>query len=267
MIYIPCRLKTRKIFEAHLLHLDSLYIQELVKDPCLRQFVVISSALKHDYAQHYPGLLSKLSVHHDGANLITQPDSSVNVTLLKLRKVNVAYIGNLYPGKGMELIQKLLPIVDFCHFHIIGGQGDEFEDWQQLCSGSDNVTFHCFLSPAVVESMQSQFDCYQAPYLANVMVGPGSDAAKWISPLKILEYMASCKPIIPLDLPVFREVLEHDVNALLCRADNPMGGLSALRRVRYDQEICAENALEVIRTKYTWPECILQIVNNEPVIQ
>jgi hypothetical protein len=29
MIYIPCRLKTSKIFAAHLLHLDSHYIQEL----------------------------------------------------------------------------------------------------------------------------------------------------------------------------------------------------------------------------------------------
>jgi hypothetical protein len=123
MIYIPCRLKTREIFEAHLLHLDSLYIQELEKDTCLRQFVVIFSELMHDYAQHYPGLLSKLSVHHDGVNLITQPDSSVNVTFLKSRNVNVAYIGNLYPGNGMELIQKLLPIVDFVIFILLVVRG------------------------------------------------------------------------------------------------------------------------------------------------
>jgi glycosyltransferase involved in cell wall biosynthesis len=114
--------------------------------------------------------------------------------------------------------------------------------------------------------MRSQFKCYLAPYLANVMVGSETDAAKWISPLKILEYMASCKPIIASDLPVFREVLEHEFNALLCRPDNLLGWLSALRRVRYDQDICAENALEVIRTKYTWPECILQIVKIDPVI-
>ena len=157
MIYIPCRLKTRKIFEAHLLHLDSPYIQDLEKDPYLGQFVVISSALKHDYAQHYPGLLSQLSVHHDGANLTTLPDSSVNSIFLKSQKVNVAYIGNLYPGKGMELIQKLLPIADFCHFHIIGGQGDELELWQERCSDSENITFYGFLSPAVVESMRTQF--------------------------------------------------------------------------------------------------------------
>ncbi len=269
-IYIPCRLKTRKIFEAHLLHLDSPYIQDLEKDPYLRQFVVISSALKHDYAQHYPGLLSQLSVHHDGANLTTLPDSSVNSIFLKSQKVNVAYIGNLYPGKGMELIQKLLPIADFCHFHIIGGQGDELELWQERCSDSENITFYGFLSPAVVESMRTQFDCFLAPFQLNVMIGPGTDAAKWMSPLKIFEYMASGKLIIASDLPVIREVLEHEFNALLCRPDNPLEWLSALRRVRDEQERCAEiaeNALEVIRTKYTWLERARQILKNELAMQ
>ena len=265
-IYIPCRLKTSKIFEAQLLHLDSPYIQEIEKDPCLRQLVVISSALKHDYAQHYPGLLSKLSVHHDGTNLTALPDSSVNSIFLKSRNVNVAYIGNLYPGKGMELIQKLLPIADFCHFHIICGQGDELENWQKRCSDSENITFHGFLSPAVVESMRYQLDCLLVSLLAYVMVEPGNDAAKWMSPLKIFECMASVKPIIASDLPVIREVVEHEVNLLLCRPDTPLDWLSALRRVRDDQEICAEiaeNALEVIRTKYTWLECARRILKNE----
>jgi len=269
-IYIPCRLQTEKIFEAHLLHLDNRYIQELQQDPFLRQFVVISSALKHDYARYYPALLSKISVHHDGANLTTLPDSSVNARFLKSQKVNVAYIGNLYPGKGMELIQKLLPIADFCHFHIIGGKGNELGLWQQRCSDSENITFYGFLSPAVVESMRSQFDCFLAPFQANVMVGPGTDAAKWMSPLKIFEYMASGKPIIASDLPVIREVLENEVNALLCRPDNPLDWLLALRRVRDEQERCAEiaeNALEVIRANYTWLERARRILTNELAIQ
>jgi|688.fasta_scaffold85829_4 glycosyltransferase involved in cell wall biosynthesis len=102
--------------------------------------------------------------------------------------------------------------------------------------------------------MRSQLDCILAPFQANVMVGPGSDAAKWMTPLKIFQDMAFGNPIIASDLPVIREVLEHEVNALLCRPDNPLDRLLALRRVRDKQERCAENvenALEVIRTKYT----------------
>jgi len=102
------------------------------------------------------------------------------------------------------------------------------------------------------------------------MIGPGTDAAKWMSPLKIFEYMASGKLIIASDLPVIREVLEHEFNALLCRPDNPLEWLSALRRVRDEQERCAEiaeNALEVIRTKYTWLERARQILKNELAMQ
>jgi len=257
-VYVPCRLRTSKIFEAHLLHLDNPHIQALENDSMLRKFVVISSALKSEYVRSYPTLIDKLSVHHDGAVPILASERQASIPFeFPTEKLNVAYIGNLYPGKGMEIIQQLLPLADFCHFHIIGGQEADLELWEKRCSMASNITFHGFYNPADVELLRSQFNCLLAPFQSRVMVGPSTDAARWMSPLKIFEYMASGTPIIASDLPVIREVLENEVTAFLCNPDNPLEWLKALQRVRDDPEKCVEislRALETLRQDYSWHE-------------
>jgi glycosyltransferase involved in cell wall biosynthesis len=269
-VYIPCKLQTSKIFEAHLLHLENPHIQALETDPSLRQFVVISAALKDEYSHHYPHLADQLCVHHDGADpTLSHTRTRTTPTTMPTRKagkVNAAYIGNLYPGKGMEIIQQLLPLADFCHFHIIGGQGAELEHWQQRCSSAENITFHGFHSPAAVEAMRSQFDCLLAPFQSQVMVGPSTNAAQWMSPLKIFEYMASRKPILASDLTVIREVLEHDVTALLCRPDSLSDWLAALSVVREEPERCAaiaERAWRLLCQEYSWRERARRILQTE----
>lgn len=257
-VYIPCQVKIKKIFEAHLLQLHSPHIEALVQDPTLLRFVVISSALRQAYARCYPGLITKLSVHHDGAVPTTQPERTATIKpSLRSDKLNAAYIGNLYPGKGMELIESLLPIADFCHFHIIGGQGEELDHWKKQCATASNITFHGFCSPAEVEAMRSEFDCLLAPFQTSVMVGPTTNAAQWMSPLKIFEYMASGKPIIASDLPVIREVLTHKETAFLCPPGDPLAWLAALRSIRNEPDQCrevAKRALNMLLKDYSWSE-------------
>ena len=265
-VYIPCGLKTGKVIEAHLLQANNPHLQSLSNDPTLRKFVVISTALRDGYEQHYPGLRDKLSVHHDGADPNPPSSSAAAISIYRQAgKINAAYIGNLYPGKGLELIHQLLPDADFCHFHIIGGNGAELEQWKRRCADAGNITFHGFHSPASVESMRSQFDCLLAPFQERVMVGPTANAAQWMSPLKIFEYMATGKPIIASNLPVIREVLEHDLTALLCRPDAPSDWLAALRLVREEPERCnamAERAQLVLVQEYSWRERARRILQS-----
>jgi glycosyltransferase involved in cell wall biosynthesis len=60
-----------------------------------------------------------------------------------------------------------------------------------------------------------------------VMPSPVSDhSARYMSPMKVFEYMAAGAPIVATDLPAVRDVLEHDVNAWLV----PPGDVDALAR-------------------------------------
>ena len=74
-------------------------------------------------------------------------------------------------------------------------------------------------------------------------------------PLKIFEYMASGKAIVCSDLPVLREVLTHEVSALLCDPLKPEEWEKALKRLEADlglRSTLGETAKRVHANLYTW---------------
>jgi glycosyltransferase involved in cell wall biosynthesis len=76
-----------------------------------------------------------------------------------------------------------------------------------------------------------------------------------MSPLKIFECMAHAKPIVSSDLPVLREVLTDEVNALLCDPDDIESWVNAIERLRKDQDLrarLAERARLDFDTNYSW---------------
>ncbi len=76
-----------------------------------------------------------------------------------------------------------------------------------------------------------------------------------MSPLKIFEYMSHGKPIIATDLPVIREVLEHDRNALLAPSGDLNAWEHALRRLVEDpalREHLGGGARKDFEARYSW---------------
>ena len=59
-------------------------------------------------------------------------------------------------------------------------------------------------------------DILIAPYAAQVSHAGGGDIGRWMSPLKLFEYMAAERPVVTADLPVLREVVRDGETALLC---------------------------------------------------
>jgi glycosyltransferase involved in cell wall biosynthesis len=81
-------------------------------------------------------------------------------------------------------------------------------------------------------------DVLLMPYQANVSIGlRGHDTARWMSPMKMFEYLGSGVPIISSDLPALREVLTDGRNALLVAPDDRDAWLGALDRLVSDPEL------------------------------
>jgi glycosyltransferase involved in cell wall biosynthesis len=73
------------------------------------------------------------------------------------------------------------------------------------------------------------------PYQSRVSIGSGEhDTAQWMSPMKMFEYLGSGVPIISSDLPVLREILSHECNALLVPPADIDAWLAALDRLTTD---------------------------------
>ena len=88
-----------------------------------------------------------------------------------------------------------------------------------------------------------------------ILQGGDVGAARWMSPLKIFEYMAHGKPIVATDLPVIREVLEHERNALLAPSGDLDAWEHAARRLVDDpalRERLGGRAREDFEAGYSW---------------
>jgi glycosyltransferase involved in cell wall biosynthesis len=168
----------------------------------------------------------------------------------------VGYLGHLYPGKGMELIEQLAPIRPRMTFHIVGGRPADVSRWRERTRAVPNIVYHGHVPHAETRRYLASMDVVLAPY-QRVVVGSGGGAnlADWMSPLKIFEYMAEGKAILSSDLPVLREVLVDRSNALLRGPEDVAGwadGLSALETdARLRARIGAQGRNDLLE-RYTW---------------
>lgn len=227
----------------------------LIGSPGLQKMVVITHALKDYYVSRYPQLKSMVQVAPDAADPIpehVQPAFLSN----KGKRLQVGYTGHLYSGRGIEVIFELAKACRWADFHLVGGTEKDICYWKEKLEQQANVIFHGFVPPSEAVNLCMAFDTVLAPYQQKIAItGSGGDTSRWMSPLKIFEYMAAAKPIIASDLPVLREVLTHNRNALLCPPDNVNEWQLSLERLRDDAELRNKLGNEVYNDflhNYTW---------------
>ncbi len=182
------------------------------------------------------------------------------------RRLRIGYVGHLYDGRGIDLILELarrLPEVDF---HLVGGTEEDVARWSPEAKAAGNVRLHGFLPPARLDAYRQSFDILLAPYARSVAVagGGGLDTVKWMSPLKLFEYMAAGKAIVVSDLPAIEEVAEDGENAVLALPGDPDDWESKLRELIEDpgrRERLGASALELFLSRYTWEKRAERILN------
>lgn len=224
----------------------------------LKKLVVISEQLKKYYVTNYGIDARMIHVAHDGADPV---DSNV-VARKEIRRegmLNLGYIGHLYKGKGMEIISQLAPKCPNTFFHIVGGMEKDIAFWKEKLEGCSNIAFYGFVKPVEAQQYGLAMDCLIAPYMRNVSSAGATngknDIGKWMSPLKLFEYMSWGKPILCSDLDVLKEVMTHNVNGLLCNPDNIDAWIKAIDALKNDLQLrdeIGQRAYQDFTAKYTW---------------
>jgi glycosyltransferase involved in cell wall biosynthesis len=78
------------------------------------------------------------------------------------------------------------------------------------------------------------------------------DTSKYMSPIKIFEYMSHKKPIIASDLSVIREVLNKN-NSLLVDCDNVKSWIRAIKKLKNEKKRHKLSTQALIDFKnFTW---------------
>lgn len=247
-------LRMNLVLELHEIpqgRLLSRLLRWLLVSRYVRRVVVISDGLLEDLHAAFPEARKKdCVVAHDGASI---PSIFVPKTLPPTNGCNVGYAGGLRSGNGVELILELSTRFPGHSFHIVGGGEDEIAAWKRL-QKSANVHWHGRLPPAQVHGFLAACDILLAPYQHGPKTASGRDTSRWMSPLKIFEYMASGVPMVVSDFPVLREVLDQEM-AMMVEPEDTAGWEQAIAQLAKFPERRAQigaAAFAAYEENYTW---------------
>lgn len=165
------------------------------------------------------------------------------------------YTGHLYKGRGIQLILELAVRLPEITFLLVGGEPQAVDNLQSIIRKRSlaNIILTGFVPNAVLPRYQAACDVLLMPYQSKVSASSGGDIARFLSPMKLFEYMACRRPILSSNLPVFKEILNAN-NAVLLPPDDPEAWADSLQLLQTDPEVRQKLAAQAFHDvqKYTW---------------
>jgi glycosyltransferase involved in cell wall biosynthesis len=200
-----------------------------------RKLVVISQALEEQLRSSFKIEASGIFVliAPDGVDLeryadLPGPQEARQAIQIKLPGLKdgftAGYTGNLYTGRGIELILELACRLPEINFLIVGGEPGSVSALKESANEKhlENVRITGFVPNQELPLYQACCEALLMPYQEQVQASSGGDIAAYLSPMKAFEYLACGRVILSSDLPVLREVLDEQIAVLL-----PPGDLNA----------------------------------------
>ncbi len=220
----------------------------LIKKKFFKKVIVISESLKLDVIEKYNADSKNILVAHDGADIQDiSNDEKPN---------KVGYVGSINKGRGIELIVSIAEEMKNIEFHIVGGTKKDLIEKLNIFEIPNNLILHGYLSQQDIKNIISEMYIMLAPYQYKVGIASKNvDTAKWMSPIKIFEYMSYGKAIIVSHIKVLEEIIEPNKNAVFA---NPEDGKMWKEKISYlmdnpeHQQNLKDNAYKTINSKYTW---------------
>ncbi len=236
---------------------ESFFFNKLIKYKKKLHIICISDALKNYYMENYCTRNLTIDIHtlHDGSDdILNKIQKNDQAEIIFNKNFNIGYFGSLYSGRGIELIIKIADHFPSFLFHIFGGTNEDVNQFSKF--KKNNIVFYGYVSPHKAEISMCLMDCLLAPFQKKVSVfGNKGDTSKWMSPLKIFNYMSARKPIIVSDIVVLREVLKNNYNALMCNPENENEWIESIKNVYENKklrEYLSENAYNDYLKLYSW---------------
>ena len=170
-------------------------------------------------------------------------------------RFTVGYTGHLYPGRGGNLLLELAKRLPEISFLIVGGEPRQVEAMQSDADyhSLKNLLLTGFVPNADLPLYQAACDVLLMPYQEKVEASSGGDISRYLSPMKLFEYLACERAIVSSDLAVLQEVLNHE-NAVLLPPGSLQAWVDTIRdlesnpglRLKLAKRACQDAA------RYTW---------------
>ena len=169
------------------------------------------------------------------------------------------YIGTLADWQGLEIVIKSLPKIleqQPVRLQIVGRGRSRQRKMLAKQIRKLGIEEHVIVQPAVphheIPALIASADICVAPLGLN-----DRNVTQGACPIKLLEYMAAGRPMLASNMPIVRELIREDVDALLFSPNDPDDLARQTLVLLNDPELSrrlAEFASERARTKFTWHE-------------
>lgn len=163
----------------------------------------------------------RVTIEHDGVALERFTDVPPTVQAraelgLAENAPTVVYAGSLLPWKGVEILLGAAERLPATRFLVVGGSPEEVERLRAAGSVPANVRLAGFRPPEEVRRYLAAADVAVVPNRSTPAI-----SARYTSPLKIFEAMATGTAVVASDLPSLRDIVEHGTSAWLVPPDDP----------------------------------------------
>lgn len=252
-----------------------------------RRLVVITRALNEDLSKNFqiPKAKNFTIIAPDGVDieryqdlpdplharmqLSSNPSQSIskNIRFSEnfVSQFTAGYSGHLYPGRGTQLLLEMAVQLPHINFLIVGGEPPDVVRLQQAADQHNlkNFLLPGFIPNSELPSLQAACDVLLMPYQEKVSASSGGNIARYLSPMKLFEYMACQRAILSSNLPVLQEIL-NDQNAVLLPPKDVQSWVNAINQLQANPELCnrlAKKARQDV-TQFTWQARAARILDG-----
>ena len=229
-----------------------------------RVFYFISKYLKlikslrfiflHKELQKYYKIENKKNIVLDDASDIK------NFLTKKTKKIRntCVYIGSFFEGKGVEQIFRLAKINKKINFHIYGEKKFLINEKKQ-----SNIKIYDYVNYSKIPKILSKYNVALMPYQNKVKGRSSINLEKYMSPLKMFDYLASRMIIIASDLDVYKHILKNNFNCKLVNInddDNWSKSINLALSKNKQNEFIKKNAYKTAKN-FTWQKRCQKVIS------
>lgn len=252
----------RTVFERHEPYhgndFNDYFFKKFIDNAKELKLIVNSDELKKMFHNSCQIPLKNILAANNGTNFVVDDKNPENVKI-DTSKIQIGYVGSLFKGRGIDIIVELAKRMPEINFHIIGGKDKDLLFWKSKVNYR-NLIFHGFVEPKETYKYRNMCDILLAPYQSD---NEGNRSSKYMSPIKLFEYMSSKKVIICSNFKVVYEALD-DSCAILVDSDKIDMWENAIIEVINNKEKRNElslNAFNKFKDNFTWRARVEKILD------
>ena len=213
------------------------------------KFIFLHNELKKLY-----NISSKNSIVLDDASNI----DNFNQSVTKKFRNTCVYVGSFFEGKGVEQIFRLAKKNPSVFFHIYGEK-----KYLKYKNNIKNVKIFDYVSYSKIPKVLSRYSVALMPYQKKVKGRASICLEKYMSPLKMFDYMSAKLIILASDLTVYKHILKNNFNCKLIKVNDDSKWSKVIYSVLKNNNkntYLKKNAYQTVK-KYTWDKRCQKIIS------